>query len=612
MISWRGRNGARAVRRLSPVHTTLILALAVGFIAPVASAFADTAVLDLTDAEARIVNGTVTFDYAAVGALVQGSSPSSAELVCTGTLIGCRTFITAAHCVCDSNGAGCQGGNAPSPTGRFVYLPHAGFIPVSQIYVHPQYQFLSRFSKADVALIHLAVDASGVPPMGIADDPTPVGSSGTIVGYGRSGGGTKNLDYGIKRVGDVSTALCNQASQDGLICWNFLGPGSNTCNGDSGGPLFADFGSGPVVAGLTSGGASATCLANDHSFDTDVGYYHDWVVTTAADATLGAASCGSGSQVGAANNLVDGAIGSLGGCHVTPVHEFLVGMGSSQLRVAMNAKDDGFADFDLYVAQGEEPIVDANGNCSNCDCKQDDTGQFGFCQFANPAGGRWFVRVRRYSGTGEYQLTVNDRNTLPSVCGNNLHEPGEDCDLLDDDSCPGLCEVGCACPAPQCLNGVQEEGEECDVGADAACPGRCNSGCTCDCLTDDLTIDRVIANADRLFLKGEVDNTGGEYTGFNPSDGFRLYLSDGVDTVAIFIPAGDAGWDSSDCERRRFKWKGNLNGITFVRITDMTDRDGTIRLKVKGVAVPGAGDLAPGPLGVEAHLDGTCTTGTSP
>jgi hypothetical protein len=43
----------------------------------------------------------------------------------------------------------------------------------------------------------------------------------------------------------------------------------------------------------------------------------------------------------------------------------------------------------------------------------------------------------------------------------------------------------------------------------------------------------VIVSADRVFVKAEIDSTDGEYTGFNPSDGFKLYLSDGVVTLPI-------------------------------------------------------------------------------
>lgn len=49
----------------------------------------------------RIVNGLETADFPATGALLYSSfgSMSSAPPVCTGTLIGCQTFLTAAHCI---------------------------------------------------------------------------------------------------------------------------------------------------------------------------------------------------------------------------------------------------------------------------------------------------------------------------------------------------------------------------------------------------------------------------------------------------------------------------------------------------------------------------------
>ena len=45
---------------------------------------------------------------------------------------------------------------------------------------------------------------------------------------------------------------------------------SNTCNGDSGGPLFVDEGEVQTLAGITSGGDASDCLVVDHSYDTSV------------------------------------------------------------------------------------------------------------------------------------------------------------------------------------------------------------------------------------------------------------------------------------------------------------------------------------------------------
>ncbi|MFQ5413378.1 MAG: IPTL-CTERM sorting domain-containing protein [Phycisphaerae bacterium] len=67
----------------------------------------------------------------------------------------------------------------------------------------------------------------------------------------------------------------------------------------------------------------------------------------------------------------------------------------------------------------------------------------------------------------------------PAVCGNNITEPGEQCDGTDDAACPGLCLPNCTCPAPVCGNNVTEAGEQCDGTDDAACPGQCLPNCTC-------------------------------------------------------------------------------------------------------------------------------------
>ena len=85
----------------------------------------------------------------AVGALLQGFNSDSAGTYCSGTLIGCETFLTAAHCV---DGFG--------PDDMWVFVPSAGLLPVSSIAIHPDYDF----PIADVAVLKLATPVNGVAP----------------------------------------------------------------------------------------------------------------------------------------------------------------------------------------------------------------------------------------------------------------------------------------------------------------------------------------------------------------------------------------------------------------------------------------------------------------
>src|SRR5262245_59209009 len=62
-----------------------------------------------------IVNGDLTSAYPSAGALLFGADPAVSTIQCSGTLIGCDTFLTAAHCVCPTDGADCQGGTPVEP-----------------------------------------------------------------------------------------------------------------------------------------------------------------------------------------------------------------------------------------------------------------------------------------------------------------------------------------------------------------------------------------------------------------------------------------------------------------------------------------------------------------
>ncbi len=426
-----------------------LLALLLGTL--VAPQLAWSEVVDLDGPAPRIVNGINTHGFPSTGALLFGGNPSSASSQCSGTMIGCETFLTAAHCVEDSL----------NPANYTVFLQHGGFFSVTSIEMHPSYSF----PVADVAVLKL-----GAPMVGIA--PTPIdttgghalGTAATIAGFGRSGGIAN--DYGVKRHGAVELANCLfGVSNTTSICWSFdnpVGPAgqdSNTCNGDSGGPLFIDDGSGLVVAGVTSGGNSSDCLAFDSSFDTRVSFYAPFIESEGG-ADLASTSCGALPHVGDPDVEVFGFEGTLNGAAQQQLHSFDVDPGSMLLRITMNANDDGISDFDFYARAGLPPST------TIYDCAASSANQFGACDFEDPSGGPWYVLVDRFSGAGTYQITATSFGTFCSDPGNE--------GLACDDA--NACTESDICAAGSCVGSPVADGTGCDDGNSCSAPDTCVAG----------------------------------------------------------------------------------------------------------------------------------------
>jgi hypothetical protein len=207
------------------------------------------------------------------------------------------------------------------------------------------------------------------------------------------------------------------------------------------------------------------------------------------------------------------------------------------------------------------------------DCKADGKSNFGECIFPSPAAGPWSVLVKRFSGTGLYQLTTTIVGGDPPVCGNNLAEFGETCDGTDDDECPGACDGTCGCPC-----------EEKSIGNVK--------------LRSDASVFR---------FNGNLDNTSGAFNGIDPRNEFAFALVEGADVVSIEIPSQDPGWDPSKPDKRKFTWKGDIGGISRVKIIDKTASNGTVRLQVKGTQVPGAASIdVLAPYEVQTYFDTAC------
>lgn len=359
----------------------------------------------------RIVDGELSFGHPPVGALLAASEslPGRIDGICTGTLIGCRTFLTAAHCLCPPGALGsesCTRRGLTNPASLLVFLPHGGLFDVESVAIHPSYEFTRG---GDVGVVRLAVPATGIAPAAInlARRP-PDGSAATIVGFGSAGGGPPAFrlpDFGLKRDGHIVTGPCSE-NIDGAthVCWTFVGDGASTCIGDSGGPLFADLGEGMAVTGTVSGDESPNCSAPDPVFTTDVFVHRDWILEQLGDDTP---PCGDLPLVGDPRVEVAGFSGEVDGASPVLLFSFDVPALTTELRVTLNGeqgKNEGplrlTNDFDLYLRRGAPPTDD------EYDCVDDSDGTFGACVIELPQAGTWYALVARIEGAGAVQVTA--------------------------------------------------------------------------------------------------------------------------------------------------------------------------------------------------------------
>ena len=207
---------------------------------------------------------------------------------CTGTVLSATRVLTAGHCSVDM-----PYGTTYVIAGRNnIDLDTNGFVArVASAWTMPSFNYQALVTSDvapvdDVTVLTLKdkLDASLYPAVSLAAqgaaDPAE-GTTGTIVGYGITTGG--GSDAGILRMATEpikSDATCStawptaSAKFDGtrMLCAGILNA-VDTCNGDSGGPIFTGDADARVEVGITDWGTE-DCKSNYGVFSA-VNHYSD-------------------------------------------------------------------------------------------------------------------------------------------------------------------------------------------------------------------------------------------------------------------------------------------------------------------------------------------------